>query len=920
MRALTRSTKYAVPFSASAFVEFSRRSKFTVAAVSLSVLSFLIVWSQMASNYFPPGDDPGNWLKRVNALTGKTYPLWDENIFTYPPFFFAVCHIVSLVLGCRLTALKIVAALAFASTPFTTFVFVKKTTGSSVVGLAAAWIIAFFPGQLEMLWWGAYPNLFALAIMPIALLALLQAQEGNLWHVCLVLVLSFLVIVTHHLTSLVYLSVLTIFCLASFVARDDKAAKANLLVLALTVAIFASIWAPNLSSYITRNPLLSKPGALTWGSLLSLFKDFSFLLFGLASAIIGSVQLLYFKRLREPVLILAWLFSPLLLTQLHLLGMIIDYKRFLYMISIPWAISASVPFLNLTNCVKVLKIRGEERAYEVEVQLEKAVPVLIASILLLSTPFHGLIASQRAYDYYIWQTRYSSEGRLSALNWVKQNTSENATILSDFGFGRWVEGYGERRALFPIPPDAIFIRSEFTRFQAADAILNSNHQLANRYLKLDEWQPMSTKFSPLISTYQGNDYAGLVYLSDSFVRVNLTRSGQTWVEAPYNSWLYQSSWLERNNNEARLRISFATMGLVVEKELHLQAEQPHANITYKIKPKPDVTLNAVSLSVFLMWGRTLYGHAVEGNTVTLLTDAGGVKVKFLGNLSGVEVGKDSESSQDRIYVEFRAEPGWVKVSIVFEILDPQPSWIDRVWAASSDELERDFNVTHISVPAASLDFDRFNPDLPEGPVAHIDDSFARVEFTKAGSVWYEAPYRASVIGEEDGVTMYETIALYINKTVVQHGPYLEILYKVKGKDGVVLERFELSVWLSWGRYVSDVVIRDNKVSLVTDAGALDIELKGGVVNVTYGPDEEFHMPRVFIQYEIIPDQDEVSLTFSCPNDGSALSAQVEKTTRPFMESSDKATINVIAPRYEEVFRNSEIVIFETSRFTGDSPH
>jgi len=897
------------PLEASTLVELLKKNKSTIAAISLSIISFVTVWLQMTSNVFPPGDDPGNWLKRVNALAGTTYPLWDETVFTYPPLFFAVTYIISLLLGSRLAALKLVAALVFSSIPFATFLFARRATRSSAVGLATAWIMTFFPGQFEMLWWGAYPNLLAISIMSIALLTLLLAQEGSPRNLVLAVIFGSLVLFTHHLTSLVYLSTLTIVFLVSVAMREKRAAKANFLVLALEVLIFVGIWYASLSSYITRNPLISKPGTLTLSSLLSLFKDFNLLLLGLASAVLGVVQLLFLKRLREMVPVLAWLSSALLLTQLHLLGIVIDYNRFLYMMNIPLAILASASFLHLKDCVKISK--GKEETYEVEVQVERAIPVIIVSILLVFTPFQGVVANQRAYDYFMRATGYSNEGRLQALDWIKQNTSENATIVSDFNFGRWVEGYGERRALFPHPAGLAFIRSEFIRYQAADAIMGSNYQLANKYLKLDEWQPVSTEFSPLVSTFQGARYVGLVYMSDSFNRINVTRDEKTWIEAPCNAWLYESRWLERSDKEARLQISLGTMGLMLEKELELQAEQTYANVTYRMTPRPDVALNTVSINVFLMWGRSLVDHEVKGNEVTLSTDVGEVKVKFLGEVLKLEVGKDPEYNQDRVYAEFRCEPRWAEVGVVFEVLAPQSSWIDGVQAACARDLEGDYYVTHVALPTESYYADRYGSELPEGEVVYIDDCYARVTFVKAGSQWVEVPYGVRVIDEKDGTTSYETIALYLNKTIVQHGPQVDVTYEIKGKEGVALKRFELLVWLCWERYVSDVSVEDGRVLLVTDAGALRIEPVGKVLNVSYGLDEEFHQPRVLIVYELDPDQDMASVAFVSTNEGSRLSVQLEKTARPLMEGSDRANINVTVSRHSEVFRNNEVVIFET---------
>jgi hypothetical protein len=50
-------------------------------------VSGALIGAKMFTEYLPPGDDPGNWLKRINAFLGNTYPLWSENLASYPPLF-----------------------------------------------------------------------------------------------------------------------------------------------------------------------------------------------------------------------------------------------------------------------------------------------------------------------------------------------------------------------------------------------------------------------------------------------------------------------------------------------------------------------------------------------------------------------------------------------------------------------------------------------------------------------------------------------------------------------------------------------------------------------------------------------------------------------------------------------------------------
>jgi len=879
-----------------------RRNYSTLAAVALSAFVFAIIWSQMSSSVFPPGDDIVDWSKRVNQ-----------------PLFFIICQVISTVLGDSLLALKLAAALAFSAIPLTTYMLSKKVAGSPIAGLAAALIVASFPGHHKMLWWGAYPTLLGLALIPVALLALLEAQRGNHRYLCLAIILGALLLTAHHLTFMVYLAILIIATLASIVARDKKSLRINILTLAAILALFISHWYVAGLASILQNPTTSEPGVFVIEAVFWLFESPLLLCLIVAAAIIGLAQLFFWRRFKELTLTLGWLTGSLLLTQVYYLGVSVDYERFLFSMMIPLSILTSVPLLHLRHCVKISKVIEENPVYEVVIQLEKAVPVMLMLIVLLVTPVQGLEASGRAYAHYTWDSKYGDQERLQVLDWIKLNTGEETTVVSDIQLGRWVEVYAHRRALFSIPL-SIFTRGGFERSQAAEAIMNSSYRLANEHIKIDEWQPMSNRFSSVISVFQDTRYVELLGIDDAFVSVKLTRNGKTWTEDPNDAWLYQSRWLERSSEGARLQLLFRTMGLLIEKELDVQARQHTAVVTYRVEPKQNVTLNAISLNLYLI----LRDVKLDKNRAKLITNAGSVELAFIGKLLKLELGMDEwfNRTVNRVHFQFKPESEKAEIRVLATALNPQSSWIRGVWAASSSELERQYGVTHIALPIASHATQRFKASLPEGPAVYVDDAFAKVTFTKAGRQWVEAPYKARVLSEETKtlgnvkvcVTSYETVSLYINKTIAQRDSSLEVKYGVKAKEEALLQGFQLSLWLPPGRMVSDAEVQDRKMLLVTDAGALEIAPMGEVLGMGYGVDEELQLPRILLSYPLKPEQDEISLTITSLNEGSKVEAQVEATTRPIMEASDKTTIVTRARRYREVFRDADIVIYEAPKY------
>jgi len=424
--------------------------------------------------------------------------------------------------------------------------------------------------------------------------------------------------------------------------------------------------------------------------------------------------------------------------------------------------------------------------------------------------------------------------------------------------------------------------------------------------------------------FQGTRYVELLAMDNAFVSVKLTKNGKTWTEDPNNASLYQCKWLERSSEGARLQLLFRTTGLIIEKELDVQAKQHTTVVTYRVEPKQNVTLNSISLNLYLVPWEYEEEELGKGRLNKLITDIGSVELAYVGKLLKLELGGDKwfNRTVNKFHVEFKPKSEKAEIKVIVTAQNPQSSWVRGVWAVSSSELEREYGVTHIALPISSYEAQRFKASLPGGPAVYVDDAFAGVIFMKAGHQWMEAPYKAKVLNEETKtlgevkvyVTTYETLSLYINKTIVQRGSSLEVRYGVKAKEDALLQRFQLSVWLAPGRMVSDAEVQGGKTLLVTDAGALEIVPVGEVLDMTRGLDEELRMSRILISYSLKPAQDQVSLAITSLNEGSTIETQVDVTTRPIMVASDKTTVMIRARRYKEVFRGTEIAIYEAPRW------
>jgi hypothetical protein len=148
--------------------------------VVLAILAVLLPVAMIGAYLFPRAlpwwMDGGDWLKRVNALLGNPYPMWEQTTLQYPPLFFVLVAGLSSLLG-EVRSLELWALVAYALVPLTTYFFVNELFHDRVVAVAGAWLTAFTPIWFEMFGWGGYPDLLGLALLPLGFLGVMRFSE-----------------------------------------------------------------------------------------------------------------------------------------------------------------------------------------------------------------------------------------------------------------------------------------------------------------------------------------------------------------------------------------------------------------------------------------------------------------------------------------------------------------------------------------------------------------------------------------------------------------------------------------------------------------------------------------------------------------------------------------------------------------------
>ncbi|MEM0505891.1 MAG: hypothetical protein QXW58_01345 [Thermosphaera sp.] len=885
--------------------------------------SSALIAVKMMQTPLPVGDDPGNWLKRAEAFSGKLGPLWEETLISYPPVFPLLTSTLSVIFNDAVTGLKAAAITSFFLLPVTTSLLVYSITNNKTSAVLSSILMAFSPASYEMMWWGAYPNILALAIFPLTIHYMIKIYNYDLSirTITYFLALGAILTLTHHLTASVYLALL----ITTMALHYTFVRKRNYMVYIPTLAslIISAAYIAYLTStfYTIQSP--TNAAADIVEKTVWVFKN-PILLFSLSIlALVGSLSLFSERLYITLILLVSWLATPYLVYLASLIaGLGIDVGRLAFFLPQPLITLSTLYIPNLREVLKIIKRETEQvetngKEIVVELSVDKLIPTLLLAITLILTPLTAAAVNDSAYDYYDWLStdmrRYGHEERLSILQWIKDNTRQEDVIVSEYHIGRWIEGYANRKTLLNIPISAITIRDEFYRSLLADAALTSVTQFANGYFKIDDTSPLAPTFTPLIHASTKYGYQPVIYLDESFIRFDITKEGRTWIEAPFNAPLIQKK-LTAQNGFMKLETFYHTVSLKINMTVLTNILNPILTITINVKTTDDTRLNSAEISLFPAWGMTVDDFQPSNDAFTLKTGKASIRVTFDPQPLSIKLMKDPEFNQDKISVQHRLWGTEGQITIRITNLNTDSSY-PRNWAVDVREELNKLGATYIVMPKYYNLFKalKWRPKEHQGPLMYIEDGLTKFTFRKEGHIWSEAPYNATVLSENkkdnERHTTYKTIALYIEKEIKQYDHGIAVTYRASpAENGVVLLNAEIPLWLAWGNHVYRVYqISEKDLVLITQHGSLRITGEG-VTKLSYRLDERYRQPKIVATSEAIDNKVNIRISISPLTDYYILTVQYKEMQRPNIRGGDRLDIIGILQEYVTVFETENLAV------------
>jgi hypothetical protein len=478
----------------------------------------LMFWSK-----FPSGADIGLHNSVIYSITESGNTNFMHNSFqmgggtslTFPGYHIFVSIILMMTGLPEYVAHATIVALFSSLIVLCAFLITKRVWTES-----AAFIIAFLVAisrfDIEMLLWGGYPNVITLMLIPLTFYLYLQKDRfSKTPFLVSTSVLAGSIFLTHSLSAgifvvVIFLTVLFVFISPKKFGTSRKTGLHWLLPIVIGVILVSPFLAEAVPTYLSDNS--SAPGVPGVKDINSAILSTRILplelvlpLFAIILAFVVFSKTYKGRFLSLQVLLLsAWLFVPLFLTQGYLFGFIIDYNRFLYFIILPVLIFIAVLidhgagfFAEIVDFYRSLPVK-----------MKKTKQIANKKIVWLSTHLnHKAIYGVFTLFFLlfsfvvipIFMTPYQNVGETiqsfyqvmnnpgwEAIQWTKQNTPANSVFVSDALYGWWFSGFAQRPTLSAVDPQYLTSAREVDPAMNATNLLDTDYLIDNGLVQVRE--------------------------------------------------------------------------------------------------------------------------------------------------------------------------------------------------------------------------------------------------------------------------------------------------------------------------------------------------------------------------------------------------------------------------------------------------
>ncbi len=484
------------------------------------IFSFIYRMVLMHWQIFPPGADIGLHNSVIHSITesGNTDFLWNYYqmgggiSLTFPGYHIFVSYIM-LMTGLPEYLVHSLVVSLFSSFIVLCAFLITRTVWKESAALIVAFLVAVSRFDIEMLLWGGYPNVITLMLIPLTFYLLLQKQKfSTVPFLVTTTLLSGAIFLTHSLSAAIFVSMtFATVILVTIFSKKIGVPRTHLLIWLVPLFLGMIIVSPFLLEIVPA--YLSASGDIVTGNMSAIQRALLStrvlpLELVLPLLVLFPLFFLFSKKhsnkfFTVPTFLLAmWILIPTVLTQSFLVGLYIDYNRFLYFVVLPVIILIAIAidhgssffsrvidtYRSLTKGASPPKSGGNKIISRLmsHVTRKNLYSIFVLFCLLFSflavpiflTPWRGTEIS----EFY----QEMSESGYEAIEWIRQQTPVGSVLVSSAYYGWWLSGFAQRPTWSAVPPQYLTLTREFEPARIATNLLDTDYIIDNGLIQVRE--------------------------------------------------------------------------------------------------------------------------------------------------------------------------------------------------------------------------------------------------------------------------------------------------------------------------------------------------------------------------------------------------------------------------------------------------
>ena len=548
-------------------------------------------------NEYPPSSDIGFHGSIINQILENgtlpeynQYHMGGETLSTPVGFHFFVSTLM-LFSGMPVILAELVTAIFFSAIiVFPAYCVAKRIWKNPNAGYLAAFFASISALSFEMISWGGYTNVVSLSLIIIIFYVFIRNNDNPTnKHLLIGAILSGALILTHTFSLSVFLPILAVYLLFLIIGKLRKLEKMEiqnmLKFFVITIGAGVALVSPWVLRVINFYIDASSEGALTGGldnkSIILANRTVEPVILGLIVVVIPALFMLKYSRNKwvdkSSLLLFAWFLVPIVMTQGYLFGIYTDYSRFMYFIDFPGIIiiSAGLMYLNRYTILAINwypKIKWKK--------IKKILPTITftVAIFVFITASLWSIYPKDAMDRANYYTAVK-QPEVTTLHWIALNTPEDSVLVADHLLGWWLSGISQRPTLSAAGLEFLIYSHELEVAQAAHRILDTNYQIYNGFVQINEDGPYQSRHNPEFSyeKWAGESF-GLIHFENDLTTLCYDQKNITLTQMQVTQHT-----LTCDENLAVLSTTYENQEFTVTKTVQLQKGAQSAELTYDIQ-------------------------------------------------------------------------------------------------------------------------------------------------------------------------------------------------------------------------------------------------------------------------------------------------------------------------------------------------